>query len=305
MKARNTLTRRLKTLGSRARGGRETRGRPQRRAENCVVGVANDLESRRKAYRVVYELYLEKEYAEPNASRMWVSSFDALAGTTTLLAEDAEDGTPVGALTAVSDSPAGLPADSLYRPELDALRASGRRLCEIISLGVDSRAARGTEVLVKLFNHVYLLARRIRGATDFVITVNPRHAGFYQKTLLFTAAGPGREYDKVGGAPALLMRLDLAVPEEQLRLEHGRAERRPARSRTLYRLFCPPAGEPGIIRSLARWLRPMSRSEMAYFLPHRYDRPVAPAPEAPAGPADEAALSASSAVTGCEAIMYL
>jgi hypothetical protein len=51
----------------------------------------------------------------------------------------------------------GLPADELYRPELDALRAQGRRLSEIVSLGVAEEAGAGSQILVKLFNFVYLL----------------------------------------------------------------------------------------------------------------------------------------------------
>ncbi len=252
------------------------------------IRVANDLESRRKAYRLVYRLYLEKEYARPDRSKMWLSVFDALPGTVTLLVErTAVEGgrlkvegrsnpatsalhpppsTPVGALTVVFDSPLGLPADKLYKPELDALRASGRRPAEIVSLGVDEGAGAGSEILVKLFNFVYLLSRKVRGATDFVITVNPRHVRFYEKTLLFSAAGPEREYDKVGGAPALLLRLNLDVPEDRVCLEHGPVETRPPRSRTLYPMFVAPAEEPALITSLAASLRPMTEEEIMYFL---------------------------------------
>jgi hypothetical protein len=159
----------------------------------------------------------------------------------------------------------GLPADELYRPELGALRAQGRRLSEIVSLGVAEEAGAGSQILVKLFNFVYLLSKKVRGATDFVITVNPRHVHFYEKTLLFEAAGPEREYDKVGGAPALLLRLDLAVPEARVRLEHGPSEMRPAKSRTLYPMFHAPAEEPGIVAGLAASLRPMTDQELGCF----------------------------------------
>jgi hypothetical protein len=251
-----------------------------------TIRVANDLESRRKAYGLVYRLYLEREYAQPHPAKMWLSIFDALPETVTLLVEKQAEGTtpappptvpsafslqpsartvPVGALTVVFDSPMGLPADELYRPELDALRAAGRRPAEIVSLGVAEEAGAGSEILVKLFNFVYLLSKKVRGATDSMITVNPRHVRFYEKTLLFSAAGPEREYDKVGGAPALLLRLDLDVPEERVRLEHGPAETRPPRSRTLYPMFHAPAEEPGFVAGLASSLRPMTDQELGYF----------------------------------------
>jgi hypothetical protein len=231
-----------------------------------TVRVANDLESRQKAYRLVYRLYLEKEYAQPRPSRMWLSIFDALPETTTLLIERTDTGAAVGALTVAVDSPMGLPADKLYGPELDALRASGRRLAEIVSLGVADDLAGGMQVLVKLFNFGYFVARGLQGVTDFVVTVNPRHVNFYQRLMLFEAAGPEREYAKVGGAPAVLLRLDLAVPEEQVRLERGPQELRPTRSRTIYKSFLTVREEPAVVAGLRGSLRPMSSREIGYFL---------------------------------------
>ncbi|MFH1024403.1 MAG: hypothetical protein V1809_13570, partial [Planctomycetota bacterium] len=166
-----------------------------------AIRVAGDLESRKKAYRLVYQLYREKSYARHDPSGMWLSIFDAVPETTTLLVERISDGAAVGALTVVFDSPLGLPADNLYSGELNSFRDAGRRLAEIVSLGVAEGVEAGREILVKLFNHAYLLSRKIRGATDFVITVNPRHVRFYERSMLFEKAGPERVYGKVGGAP--------------------------------------------------------------------------------------------------------
>ena len=238
---------------------------------------ANDLATRRAAYRLLYRLYLEKEYAAPHRSRMWLSLFDALPETTTLVVE--REGEVIGALTVVFDSPMGLPADKLYKRELDALRRSGRRPAEIVSLGVAPGAEKGTEMLVKLFNAVYLLARKIRGATDFINTVNPRHAGFYRRTLAFKKAGPEREYEKVGGAPAVLLRLNLEVPEERIRLEHGPAETRPPKSRQIYKLFYPAEKEERVVDRLRRALWPMTERELRYFFTEKTNI-LAEAPQA-------------------------
>ena len=265
---RNRLTRHLSRLERQEPGRPGARGPFSFGGGRYTIRMANDLESRRKAYRLVYRLYLEREYARPHPSEMWLSLFDALPGTSTLLVEKADAGEAVGALTVVLDSPMGLPADDLYRPELDALRASDRRLSEIVSLGVaeSPEAGAGSWILVELFNFVYLLARRIRGATDFVITVNPRHVRFYERTLLFRTAGPERNCVKVGGAPALLLRLDLAVPEERVSLEHGPVGSRPPKARTLYPMFHAPSEEPGIVAGLGAQMRSMSDAELDYFL---------------------------------------
>jgi N-acyl amino acid synthase FeeM len=260
----NRLTRRLRELEDTARFEPVRPSPGTSFAEGMyTIAVAADLPTRRAAYRLVYSLYLEKAYALPHPSRMWLSIFDALPETTTLIVRRGED--VVGALTVIFDSPAGLPADRLYAAELDAMRRLGRRPAEIVSLGVSPEASRGSEILVKLFNFVYLLSRKIRGATDLVSTVNPRHAGFYKRTLPFERAGDVRDYDKVGGAPAVLLRMDLDVAEEHLRSEHGPLGSRPPKSHALYRMFHNPAEETELVKALSLSLRTMSEHELRYF----------------------------------------
>ncbi len=242
-----------------------------------TVGPASDLATRRAAYRLVYELYLEKEYAMPHPSRMWLSLFDALPETTTLVVK--EHGEVVAALTVVFDSAFGLPADRLYRREIDAMRRGGRRPAEIISFGICAHAGRGSEILVRLFDMVYVLARHVRGATDLLNTVNPRHAGFYRRTLLFRKAGEVRDYDKVGGAPAVLLRLDLDLADESHRQAHRPGAARQEKSRTLYRMFHSPDETESVTQTLRRSLRPMSERELRYFFMHK-TRLLAEAPAA-------------------------
>ncbi len=221
-----------------------------------TIRVANDLESRRKAYRLIYKLYLEKEYARPHPSKMWLSIFDALPDTTTLLVERTDTGEAAGALTVVFDSPLGLPAENLYKPELDALRTAGRRLAEIVSLGVAEEAAAGSQILVKLFNFAYVVARRIRSATDFVITVNPRHVAFYRRKFFFEEAGPERDYDKVGGAPAVLLSIPLDTPDRVTGKE---------RERTIYRFWMGETEESATTTAITRQSRPMDGRDFGYF----------------------------------------
>jgi len=240
----------------------------EERAENIPGGslfhkgqyrlrVAADLESRKKAYALVYRLYLEKGYARPDPSRMWLSAFDAIPETTTFLVERVSDNEAAGALTVVFDSSVGLPADNVYAAELNLLRNSGRRLAEITSLGVAENGTKGPEILARLLNHAYLLARKVRGATDFVVTVNPRHVPFYERLLLFAKAGPEREYGKVGGAPAVLLYLSLSVVEQEIRLAHSSGKAQPVKSRTLYPMSYPETEEDPIVAEIRRNLHPL------------------------------------------------
>ena len=176
-----------------------------------TVRVANQLELRQKAYKLIYYLYLKLGLAKKTYSGLWLSIFDALPETTTLVAED-EKGQIAGALTVVFDSPIGLPADELYKTEIDKIRHANRQICEIVSFSVNSEAISTTKILAGLFYCSWLFALRIKNYTDFIITVNPCYNKLYCRKLLFNKIGPEKNYAKVNGAPAVLLNLSLKLP---------------------------------------------------------------------------------------------
>jgi hypothetical protein len=230
------------------------------------IRVANDLESRRRAYNLVYQQYLEKEYARPHPSKMWLTLHNAVPDAVTLMVERGDE--VVAALTAVPDSPLGLPADEHYKTELDQLRSSGHRLCELISLGVGS-GNQEAQVLAKIFNAAYVHAYRVSGLTDFVITITPRHARFYRRLLCFENLGPikvhSRYYDSFAcmETEACLEHLPLSLPEELIRREHeGRGS---AKRRNLYRMFENASSEEEMAEMIRKSVRPMTERELSYF----------------------------------------
>ena len=261
------------------------------------IRVASDIEDRLKAWRLVYQVYLEKEYATPNAQGLWYGAHDAHPGTTTLLVERTVEGggwkvegrgldrpdqppptstlhpqpstatIPVATLTLVFDSPLGLPADGVYGPELSRLRAAGRRPCEIVSLvSAEPEPRRGMEIMKHLFKLAYLAARRLTDATDFLITVNPRHVSFYRRILLMNELGSERAYDKVGGAPAVLLHLDLLAAEERYRERYGDGPG------SFYRFFVDPETEPETLAMLSASRRPLDEDSLRRFFV--MDRPL-------------------------------
>jgi hypothetical protein len=177
----------------------------------CTVRLANKLELRQKASNLIYNVYLKSGLAKKTDSELWLSIFDALPETMTLVAED-ESGRIGGALTLVFDSPIGLPADQLYKNEVDKLRNAKRKICEIISFGMNIEANGSIKVLACLFYCSYLLSSRIKNATDFIITVNPCYNNLYCRKLLFKKIGPEKNYAKVNGAPSVLLNLSLKIP---------------------------------------------------------------------------------------------
>lgn len=185
--------------------------------------VARNLADRKRAWAMVYRMYREKGYAAEDQDGLWYGMYDVLEKTTTFLVTC--KGKDIATLTTVIDSEFGLPSDSLYKDELDIMRQGGRRLCEIISLASEeSDSRRGLEILKHMFKVALVMASKLSDATDFVITVNPHHSGYYEKRLLFQRRGEIRSYGKVGGAPATFMSLDLeALPVNYAR-RYGLAE---------------------------------------------------------------------------------
>ncbi len=121
----------------------------------------------------------------------------------------------VGTLTLGVDAGEGLLADTLYRPQIDDVRAEGARVCEVTRLAMDA-AERSPDLMAALFSLGFVLARHVHRMTDMFIEVHPRHAGYYERMLGYRTAGPVRICPRVE-APAVLMHLPLKHAEERIR----------------------------------------------------------------------------------------
>lgn len=221
--------------------------------------AAGDAASREKAWRLAYELYRAKGYVPENPRRRIADANDARPDTFTLLAEDAA-GNAAATGTLVFDGAEGLPCDAVFREELAALRtaAGGVRIAEVTRLAIAEAHARDRMLLVRLFNLIYIYARRAMGCTDFVVEVHPRHAGFYRRFLRFGTVAQPRPCERVGGAPAVLLHLRFeAVAHAFVRPDD------PAYARTLYPCFIPVHREASVARQLRAEHRPLGESEAA------------------------------------------
>jgi hypothetical protein len=145
------------------------------------------------------------------------------------------------------DSSAGLFVDHLYAKEIDAVRAAGRKVCEFTRLAVEA-SVRSKPVLAALFHIAYIYARRISRCADLFVEVNPRHVAFYRQMLDFAEHAAERIDPRIG-APAMLLRLDLATAERQIAAMGGRLDLARAR-RSLYPYFFASDEEHQIERRL-------------------------------------------------------
>lgn len=125
-----------------------------------------------------------------------------------------QDDELIATLAIGRDSRNGLLAETLYADEVRALRGPGRTLCEFSRLAVDPGSS-SRQLLAMLFSAAQQHARVFFGATDALIEVNPRHAGYYAREFGFVRVGEQRLCPRVD-APAVLMHRDIPRPTRAL-----------------------------------------------------------------------------------------
>lgn len=201
--------------------------------------VAGDAASVTAAWRVVYDVYLRSGFINANPHLIHTSAPMVSSHAAVLLAE--ADSQIEATLTAVIDGPAGLPLDSVYKPELDQLRRSGRRITEYGSFahvrqlgspdletaaGAKPRAARlDSRVHASIVGLMRLAFHfgATRNSSDFVIGVHPRHVAFYARGFGFRPVGGLRTYPAVNDRPVVLLHGNLQESLARNPLPHALA----------------------------------------------------------------------------------
>lgn len=205
-------------------------------ADSFHIRIADSPGRRDASGRLVSKMYGWRGYAVERSA--------APTGAITLLAESG--GAVVGTMGLCLDGVNGLPADDNFGESLDLLRFRGGRLAEPSRLAIDAGTSK--RVFASMIHVSYLYAHVLRGCTDYIIEVNPRHVRFYQRMLGFEQVGPARPCQRVG-APAVLLRLSLASMAAQIRACGGRPGRQ-AEARSFYPFFFAPGDEAGITARL-------------------------------------------------------
>lgn len=131
----------------------------------------------RGAFQVVHRTFVEKGYIEPRASGLRIRKYEAVQEMAHFVAKDGDQ--VVGTLSVIEDSPdLGVPCDVAFKQEVDRLRATGRRLCEMTNQAVD-RPYRRSAILSELLRACFAQAMA-EGFQEVVGTVSPGHAGFFE-----------------------------------------------------------------------------------------------------------------------------
>jgi len=263
----------------------ETPERLALRAGPLTFSLAHDFDDLLQAYSLVYRNYLRAEYIDRHESGMRYTVFNALPETTTVVAK--LENRVVTTASIIFDSPLGLPMDTIYQEEVDALRAEGARICEVTMLADRRRAGiRTIPSILKIFKLILHYAHNKGRVTDILITINPSHEVFYTRYLPFEDFAGLRYYPAVKNAPALAKRqnlrtlfeehknhklydffIDAAIPQEILEVKHRFTEEQ------LRQLFV-------VERQIFQKLPPFAVEHLKSCYPeHDFERILAPVPK--------------------------
>lgn len=153
----------------------------------------------------------------------------------------------VGTVTVGYDSEEGMLVDEIYKPEIDALRAQGRRVGELSKLAIDEDI--GSKQLLASLIHLAYLYGVIHECTDAIIEIVPRHKNFYEKMLGFKQIGEERMNHRVH-FPVLLMHLELDYMRQRIEAVGGQGKA--SGDRSLYPYFFSAHDQEGILGRLLK-----------------------------------------------------
>ena len=231
---------------------------PYRLKDLCIPQIDNPSSSTESVQQQKFKIRLASSDSRRQSASMLIEKRYASRGYQTRALEDDPQRITVlvfmeerivGTTTLGLDGPAGLMADSIYKEEIDTLRAEGRSVCELTKLAIDDEYVDSKHIVAVLF-HLCKIYGEIHQATDFIIEINPRHASFYKKLLGFEEFGAERLCPRVN-APAVLLRLSLKYADEQIALFGGK-QKAATGVRSLYPYCFSKEDEIGIAGRLIR-----------------------------------------------------
>jgi len=175
------------------------------------------IDEMKDAFSLVYRTYLKSGLQRIDGSSMRIGFHSLLPSSYLLIIK--RDGKVCGTLTLIREVDGKLPIDELFSEEVGRIRETGSTVCEFSALSVDTDLSNGDHLgmLMSLFRKAIILGSDFLGCTDFCIMIHPRHSTFYKRKFYFESIGSLLPLEKVNGAPAVPLRLNLATAREQVR----------------------------------------------------------------------------------------
>jgi hypothetical protein len=227
------------------------------------IKVANSIEERESVFKLAYQVYLSKGYVKKNSNEWLVQSYDSNSETVILMVQDKLKNT-VGTVTLVFDGSSRLPAEKIYSNELKILRNQNEKIVEISRLVIAPDYRNSKEILILLFNYLFIYCYFVKKYSCLTIEVNPRHTAYYQALLHFRSIGEEKPCPIVQSAPAILMFVPLIHgAQEVIRIAQNTQSEKSDRS--LYHYFLKPEQENLAADYLKNQVKPITSEEKQYF----------------------------------------
>ena len=143
--------------------------------EGVVFQVAGNVEQRRRAFRLVYDAYVQSGLMRETPQRMRILPQHLHAETAVFLATQNDQILCTASL--VRDNPDGLPMESLYGSEVRERRRLGLNLSEVSCLASHRELISHRQMLTLITRMIAILGSyaHFHGVDRVLIAVHPRH----------------------------------------------------------------------------------------------------------------------------------
>lgn len=230
--------------------------------QEFTVKIANTLEEREAAFNLCYKSYLKKGYIKENPFEWLVREYDANSETVILIVQDREKNI-AGSATLVFDRATCLPAEKMYKNELNELKKINRKTAELARLTISPNFRNLKNILTLLFNYAAIYVHHVKRYDGMVIEVTPGHKNYYKELLSFDEIGPEKPYPQQG-TPVVLLHLSTKKYLAEInRFKNNQFKDK--KERSLFSLFLKPEQESLVAFYLERQAIPITAEEKMYF----------------------------------------
>lgn len=226
-----------------------------------TIKLAQTLEQREEVFRLAYKVYRDKGYIQKNESKWLIRNWDFYQSTILLTVLD-QNNKLVGSVSLLFNDDGNLPAESLFQKEINVFKEQQRTIAEIARFVIDPAYRHSKEILVLLFNHLYIYSYHVKQCKNLFIEVNPKHTLYYKTLMHFEECSVNKPNPNVSGAPAILMHLSLTNERHRLK---SKQDQNKAIGRSLYGSFINHEQELLVADYLKRQSKPMTQEQKIYF----------------------------------------
>jgi hypothetical protein len=179
-------------------------------SEQLIMKVVDRHTERDQAFQLVHKVYCQAGLTEANYVGRRVMRQHLLDTTDVLIAK--LNSQVHFTVSLVGDGDYGLPMESLFSEEVEAMRLQGIRMAEVSCLAStidpDNKRLR-FDTLVKMIS-LLIQTARTRGIDRLMLAVHPKHAKVYERLFGCVRCSDVKEYAAVRGNPAVLCIHDFA-----------------------------------------------------------------------------------------------